>query len=191
MRRRGAPVHHRPPPARGEPAGHLSLVPPTTETRKSRTKPKLAIPPSRRLDAFAARSAEAGLTTAAAARLAIERALALADAPLFDLDAATARVLLRRAAARARPQQPLAAATAAYVRTLTATRATTPDDVARGLTVDVPDRLACRLHAGIPPTAFDAEAVPDLVAWEVAATLEGRTIGEWALEMLAAVRLAA
>jgi hypothetical protein len=168
---------------------HLKLVPPPAAGWR-RTPGRLALRPFPALTAFVAVAAEAGLHAADAARLALERALVLRDiAPLgFDLDAARHDLLL--VAATARPRRPLDAGQARHIRVLRLGRRVRQQDVSRGLVLTLPERLLTRAREVAQPETFDARVVPELVAWEIAATLEGRTMGEWALTVLAAARVA-
>ncbi len=147
---------------------------------------RLHLPPSRRLEEFVHAAAEAGLEPADAVRLALERALALADAAILPLDVEAARSRLSEAAARARAGRPLTAAQSAYVRSLSAKRARPTPEIGDGLVVVLPDRVLTRARDTATETAFHAGAVAEMAAWEIAATLEGRTMGEWALRTLAA-----
>jgi hypothetical protein len=57
------------------------------------------------------------------------------------------------------------------------------------LTVELPERLLTRLRPGILPDCLASRAVAEMVAWERAAVLEGRSMSEWAaLTLAAAVR---
>lgn len=168
------------------PAPHLSLVrtPPNGSHRRPSGE-RLRLPPSPRLTAFVAAAAEAGLGPSEATRLALERALALADAGVFPFDVEVARRRLRRAAKEAHPCRPLTPAQAAYMRTLSPARPRPPINVSAGLVVELPDRVLTRSRDTVAEAALHAGAVPEMVAWEIAATLAGRTMGEWALRTLA------
>lgn len=149
---------------------------------------RLVLPKSARLQAFVAEASAVGLDVADAVRLALERSLAIADASLFAIDVVTARRLLGGAARRARPERPLTPDHARYVRELTAARPRQPADVSDGLRVTVPERVLVRARGEVRQTALRPAAVAEMVAWEVAATLAGRTMGEWALATLAGAR---
>jgi hypothetical protein len=148
----------------------------------------LVLPPSRRLDDFVAASAARDLDAPTAVRLALERALAVTDAAAFSLDVETARRLLRASARQARAKRALTPAHAHYVRKLVGARPRPALDVGDGLHVAVPDRVLVRVRGTVSLTALRADVVPEMVAWEIAATLAGRTMGEWALRVLAAAR---
>jgi hypothetical protein len=152
---------------------------------------RLQLGPSQRLREFAAAAAAAGLGAEEAVRLAIERALALADATAFGLDPDAARALLSRAAGSAQPVRPLPPARAAYVRGLGNGGPRQPAETAAGLVVSLPGPLLTRARDSVSEAALDPAAVPGTIAWEVAAALEGRTMGEWALRTLARRRTAA
>jgi hypothetical protein len=148
----------------------------------------LVLPASPRLQAFVAESSAAGLDVVNAVRLALERSLAIMDASLFGVDVVTARRLLGGAARRARPERALTPTHAAYVRELTVTRPRQPTDVSDGLRVTIPERVLVRARGEVRQTALRPAVVGEMVAWEVAATFAGRTMGEWALATLAGAR---
>lgn len=179
-------VHDRTPAA----GRHLALVH-SVRTRAGNGRERVVLGPSPRLTAFVETAARHGLGASGAVRLGIERALALADAELFGLDAGTARSLLSVAASKARPQRELAPAQAAYVRRLSASKPVEPADPSAGLRVRVPERVLTRARGTVHPSALRPEAVSEMLAWEIAATLEGRRLGEWALSILAQARRAA
>lgn len=168
-------------------APHLSLVraSPDSERRPPSGRERLRLPPSARLTAFVSAAAEAGLDPSEAVRLGLERALALADAGVFPFDVEVARRRLRQAAREAHASRPLTPTQAAYVRTLSSARPRPTADGSGGLVVDLPDRVLTRARDDVAETALHAGAVPEMVAWEIAATLAGRTMGEWALLELA------
>lgn len=127
----------------------------------------------------------AGLDTQQAVQLGLERDLALRDSAAFGLEAETARLILRRAALAGRPRVALTPRLAERIRSLQMTKPHPETDAREGLLVAVPDRLLTRVRGRIPATALRPTAVPEMVSWEIAATLEGRTMGEWALRALA------
>lgn len=139
-----------------------------------------------RLQGLLDAAAQVGLEAPDALRLALERALVLADAGAFGLDAEGARCVLARAAAGARPRRPLTAVQAAYVRALTVGQPTASIALHGDLAITIPDRVLTRARGVVRLAALHADAVPEMVAWELAAALEGRTMGEWALKELAA-----
>lgn len=142
---------------------------------------QIRLHPSPRLEHFVATAAESGLEAHEAVRLGLEHALCLKDAGRFAADVEAGRHLLVRAASRARPVHAMVPAQAAYVRRLTTKRRVTALDVTQGLLVQVPDRLICRARATLPENSLHAEVVEEMISWEVAAMLCGRTMGEWAL----------
>lgn len=168
---------------------HLRLVEAAETT--SGDERVLLLARSPRLDRFVAASAATGLGVAEAVCLALKHALALQDATAFGLDADTARRLLNRAAAGARPSRPLGATEAAYLRRLSRRKAETPPVLPETLKVKLDERTATRVRESLTEASIRAAVVEEMLAWEVAATLEGRTLGEWALHSLARQRQAA
>jgi hypothetical protein len=149
------------------------------------------LPPSPDLARFAVASAAAGLSTTDALRLALERALVLADVELFGIDRQAARYMLGAVACESRPYQALGSAQARYVRALSLRRAIRADDLSDGLTLVLAEHLLVRASRLARSTVLDDSAVEEMIAWQLAATLEGRTMGEWALKTLAARHIAA
>jgi hypothetical protein len=145
----------------------------------------LVLQPQPQVSEFAAAAAAAGLELEEAAALALERTLALSDATLFGLDRETARRMLRRAAMSAQAHAALSDADAAHVRRLSAGQRL-PLPVSMPPTVAVPERLLRRAAAYVKENPLRAAAVPEMVRWEIAARLEGRTLLEWALKTLGA-----
>lgn len=162
----------------------LSLLPASGGAAASETELP-SLPPSLSLEGFLGEAARAGLEPAEAVRLALERALVLQDACEFPLDVESARRLLRRAAAGARPQRELPPGLAAYLRELSARRPCTPPRLQSDLQVELPERLLIRARAEAGESAFHAGAVAEMIAWEIAAVLKGRTMAEWSLRVLA------
>jgi hypothetical protein len=173
-------------------ANHLRSVSPPGRSDSRPPGPEgFRLAPSPRLAGFVEAAARTGLEAPDAVRLGLERALVLADAARLGFGVEAARGLLDRAAARVRPRQPLPAVQARYVRALTVPRPVPAVDVSDGLAVTVPDRLSIRAAGHVRPVDLHPAAVPEMVAWETAAALEGRTMGEWALAVLANARAAA
>jgi hypothetical protein len=171
---------------------HLKLVPSSSaSTGAARFEERLLIPPSKRLREFVCSAAEAGLDAPDAVRLALERALALVDAAAFGLDMEAARGTLTHAAESAQASRPLTQAQAAYVRSLGKATARPPAPVEEGLVVTLPDRVLTPARDTVSESAFQAAVVPEMLAWEIAAALEGRTMCEWALRTLARTHAAA
>jgi hypothetical protein len=172
-----------------KPEPHLQLIENSETTAGEERVLRLARSP--RLDRFAATAAAAGLEVAEAVRLALAQALALEDARVFGLDADTARRLLNRAAAGARAARPLGEGEAAYLRRLTSR---TPKPVLAlppNLEVELDERTSTRVRGALTEAAIRPAVVEEMIAWEIAATLDGRTLGEWALHRLAASSRAA
>jgi len=137
--------------------------------------------PSPRLQCFVTTAAESGLEAQEAVQLGLEHALCLRDAGRFAADVEAGRHLLVRAASKARPVHAMVPAQATYVRKLTTKRPIGALDVAEGLQVRVPDRVLCRARAALPEHSLHAAIVEEMIAWEIAAILCGRTMNEWAL----------
>jgi hypothetical protein len=141
--------------------------------------------PSSQLTDFIERAADLGLGAAEAVRLGLERALVLLDAQLLGFNVESARGLVAHAAAATRPAQPLSGAEAAHVRRLSARRPVPATDVSNGLTVSICQPILTRARGAVPETALHVAGVEEMLAWEIAARLEGRPMGEWALKALA------
>jgi hypothetical protein len=165
----------------------LSLVPSPSRTRPTATQ-ELKLAPSDRLSAFVAHAAEAGLDLASAVELGIERALVLVDARCLVADVEAARGILNRAARCARPTHELSEADAIRVRCFNARRPAALSDVSNGASVPLPDRLLRRSAGAVPVSALHPGAVEEMIGWELAATLAGRSMPEWALWVLATRR---
>jgi hypothetical protein len=146
---------------------------------------------SPRLERFAAAAAAAGLDLPQAVRFALEHGLALQDAAAFGLDADTARRLLNRAAAGARATRPLGDGEAARLRRLTQRAPRPAAALPERLKVKLDDRTSTRVRDSLNESAIRPAVVEEMISWQVAATLEGRTVGEWALHTLARGRRAA
>jgi hypothetical protein len=168
---------------------HLSLVNSSAASVRQTTEDRLHLPPSRRLDRFIATAAARGLSPSDAVRLALERALVLVDAcEAFPLDVESARLALRRAAAATQPLRQLSNAQSSYVRALGVGRPQRVESHSDGLIVALPDRLITRARDTLTELALHEGAVAEMISWEIAATLEGRTMCEWALNVLAVAR---
>jgi hypothetical protein len=141
------------------------------------------------LQAFLATAATAGIGTRQAVELAVERGLVLLDGQGLGLDVERVRSTLNCAARSARVCRALGEKAAGHLWALSGeTHAVSAlsDD---GLTVELPERLLTRLRPGILPDCLTSRAVAEMVAWERAAVLEGRSMSEWAaLTLAAAVR---
>jgi len=151
----------------------------------------LTLPATPALEQFLSCSAARGLADADALRLAIERDLALADAHAFGFDRRAARHLLNARASRARVERRLDPADAAYVRLLSAAPAVAPAQLGASLSVELPRTLLSRARGVVSTFALELDAIREMVPWEIAARLERRSIGEWALLVLATQRRAA
>jgi hypothetical protein len=141
----------------------------------------LRLEPSDRLQAFLDAAAARGLNAREAVRLGLERALCLRDGARFAADVEAARHILEAAAARARPTRGLPPGQAAYLRALGAGRPVIAPNVSNGISVEVPEKILGRVEGTISQGVLHERVVEEMVAWEVAATLAARTMGEWAL----------
>jgi len=165
------------------PTPHLSLV--ESHASQPNAAERIVLSPSSQLTSFIERAAQQGLDAPEAVRLGLERALLLLDAQFLDYDVESARRLLVQAAAAARPVQPLSGEEARRVRRLAARRPAPPADTAEGLTISVCQQILTRARRSLPENALHAGAVEEMLAWEIAAHLEGRSMGEWGLKALA------
>lgn len=146
---------------------------------------RLTLPATPALERFLSCSATRGLADADALRLAIERDLALADAHALGFDRRAARHVLNSRASRARVERRLDHEDAAYVRLLGAAPAVAPVQLGASLTVELPRTLLSRARGVVSTAALERDATREMVSWEIAARLERRSIGEWALLTLA------
>lgn len=177
-------------------SGSVRIQPPrlrlvVDEQRRGGGEEILVLPASQRLERFVATAARAGLGAAEAIGLVVEYALALQDATAFGLDADTARRRLNEAADRARAARPLGPSEAAYVRRLTHPTPRPAPTLPNGLRVHLGERISTRARGTLSEAVIKPGAVEEMVSWKIAATLEGRTLGEWALHNLARSREAA
>lgn len=152
---------------------------------------QVLLPASPRLERFAAAACAAGLELEEAVGLALEHGLALEDAADLGFDSDNARRLLNHAADQARASRPLGSAEAAYIRRLGAGPAKHSGPLPDGLAVAVPERLLTRARGSLSEATIRHAVVKEMIAWQIAATLAGRTLGEWALHALAERRSAA
>jgi hypothetical protein len=148
---------------------------------------QLRLPASPRLTRFLETAARVGLDAPLAVRLALERALVLRDAQEFRMDVERIRRALSRAAAEARAVRPLGARQATYVRGLFRECPRSSVVVGESLSVAISDNLLTQVRDAVPETALHQGVVGEMLAWERAAALEGRTMMEWALKTLAAL----
>lgn len=171
------------PLARDSPAPALPLR--QLGPRRPSRSEGVALQPSPSLSAFAEAAATAGLGLPEAVALGLERALVLHDATAIGFDSEIARRRLSAAAAQARPTIPLGDADAARVRALGLPQPVAPPDLTAPCVVRVPPRTLARARGRVSADDLQPLAVREMVAWETAATLAGRTMGEWALLVLA------
>jgi hypothetical protein len=170
-------------------APHLQLVRSNPDTPQRTAEDQLHLRQTPRLRKFLAAAAAAGLEPSDAVRLGLQRALVLEDAcDAFTIDVESARLELRQAAARTRPLRQLTPSQAVYVRTLSASQAKKPADFGPVVVVSLPDRVTTRVRDRLSELSLHEGVVAEMIAWEVAATLEGRTMCEWALSTLATAR---
>lgn len=165
------------------PAPRLSLI--EGDLHRPAAAERLVLAPSPQLTDFIAQAADLGLGATEAVRLGLERALLLRDGQFLGFDVESARRLLVCAAGAARPIQPLCGTEPAQVRHLSVRQPVPADDVTDGLTVSVRQQILTRARAHVPETALHAAGVEEMLAWEIAARLEGRPMGEWGLKVLA------
>jgi hypothetical protein len=170
------------------PARHLRLL--SDEQARPTAIDRLTVPSSPRLDRFLEAAARAGLSAPEAIRLGIEHALVVRDTQLGDLDVESARRLLRRRAAVARPCHPLTNNEAAYVRRLGAGRAVPAPPAGSDVAVDLPPNLLTRADGTVTEVALHEGIVEEMIGWELAARMEARSMSEWALKVLLAWRAA-
>jgi hypothetical protein len=141
------------------------------------------------LKAFLSTAATAGVGSTQAAELAVERALVLLDGQGLGLDVERVRSTLNQAAYGARVTGPLGPQAAGHLWALSGQNRAVAESSEDGLTVELPERLLIRLRPGILPDCLTSRAVAEMVNWERAAVLEGRSMSEWAaLSLAAAVR---
>jgi hypothetical protein len=149
------------------------------------TREQLCVTVTSQLREFLNAAHQAGLDTSLAVRLGLERALLLADSGDLRMGVERARRALNSASANPRATLALAAEQAAYVRQLYNT-APQPEHIPIGeLRVDLPEELLSRARDAVGETALHAGAVIEMLAWERAARLQGRTMLEWGLKTLA------
>jgi len=145
---------------------------------------QLCLTPSPRLVRFFEAAAKAGLDVTLAVRLALERALVLLDGQSLRLDSEHVCQLLNEASKDVRATCPLSARQAAYVRLLYSGSQAPPVSIGHQLSVPVPDDVMTRARTAVSATALTEDAVPEMLAWERAARLQGRTMLEWSMVTL-------
>lgn len=150
----------------------------------ARTFGRCRLTTTEQLKAFVSAAARAGLSSQEAVQLALERELVLADAAAFGLDVDAARAILGAVARSAAARRPLSPGDAARVRRLATAQPLLVPALAGALTVELPDRVATRARGSVPARALDERVVAEMVAWELAALLDGRSMSEWALKEL-------
>jgi hypothetical protein len=162
----------------------LSLVPPQPDQRGRACElpaTGLALRPAPRVRRFLSVAAQHGLAPDDAIRLALEHYLALVDLQALRMEEGALRATLGAVATRARPSSSLGVADAARVRMLSLARPLPALELTDPLTFALPARLCTRLDGLISPELLDHRVVGEMIAWERAAILAGRTMGEWAL----------
>jgi hypothetical protein len=142
--------------------------------------PELALRPTPHLRRFLATAAEYGLAPGEAVRLGLEHQMALEDLEVLRVERGALRAILAAMAARARPSRGLADADADRVRRLVLASPLPEPELTGTLTFALPPRLWTRLEGLLSPELLDYRAVGEMIAWERAAILTGRTMGEWA-----------
>lgn len=134
---------------------------------------------------FAARASHLGLAPECAVALAVERRTIEKDLDHLHVARGPALARLDRAARSATVIHAVSATDSDYVRHLLGLA---PLPVARGNcpAVAIPMRLVARASANEVEEALTLVNLEGAVAWEVAATIAGRTMSEWAAwELLA------
>lgn len=171
--------------------GHLKLVHPSPGSRpQSSEHPIITVPADTSIRQFVDAAASFGLSMDTAGRLALERALVLVDIAPLGLDPDAAQYRLGSAALSTRPRRPLPPGQASYLRALRLGRAVRAQDLSGGLTIAAPERLLPRAREILQPATFEVRAIPEMISWETAAVIEGRSMSEWALTVLASARAA-
>lgn len=148
----------------------------------------LRLPRTKQLEDFLVAAAVHGLTPSRAARLAIERALALRDSQIFKLDVESARIQLNRASRATASSGSVEADDHENVRLLRAPGSVSSGFKGENLLVDLPEHLLSRAAGSVTQSAFHAEVVDEMLAWEHGARLTGRPMTEWSLSVLAGWR---
>jgi hypothetical protein len=146
---------------------------------------RLRLLPTTGVERFLDAAAASGLDSETAVQLGVERFLVLIDASAYGLASSAARAHLNEAATRARAQLPLGPREAAELRRLNAARPLPSGRHRCELVVCLPERMLTRFHRYSASCRFDSEGVDEMLAWDIAARLEGRTMTEWALHVLA------
>jgi hypothetical protein len=169
------------------PSSHLQLVRGARDTPTRRNSPpgRVTLPRTPELQHFLRATADRGLDSSQALRLAIERALVLIDIDGLLLERSFARRLLCSVAKRAGVHRPLPPERAVYLRRLIAARPLPERECPDTLTVQLPQELLARARGVVPLTALGEDAIAEMIAWEQAAVLDGRTMAEWSLLALA------
>jgi len=165
-------------------APQLRLVPPRHGQRGhagGSPATELALRPGPRVRRFLSVAAQYGLAPDDSVRLAVEHHLALEDLQALRIEEGALRAMLGAVAARARPSSSLDAADAVRARRLSLARPLPALELTDQLTFALPSRLCTRLDGILPSELLDHRAVREMIAWERAAILAGRTMGEWAL----------
>jgi hypothetical protein len=183
-----------PTPPVGGPSAAAIVAPavPTLERARRRTavcRPTDALEPWRvdvtpALRRLASAAAEVGLTLDTAAALVVERVLVVRERALEgvvnELDARAAASLIR---------QPLSAATAAYLRTLTSGAVRPSSLGGRRAALALPARLTDRIgSARSLRDLVEPQTLDSALTWERAAVVGGWTLTEWAVGEAFALR---
>jgi hypothetical protein len=147
---------------------------------------RLAVRQTIRVRRFLAEAALRGLSSEDAVRLALERNAALEDLRALGLDQGAILHILHHAAANVRPLTALSPGEASYARSLSLAAPNETYDRDEPVEIALPERLLTRIGGVAAPAALDQRVVAEMIAWELAATFTGRTIGEWAFATVAA-----
>lgn len=114
----------------------------------------------------------------------IERGLVLADLGEVGIDLDKGRRVLREAADLARTEIALTPATASWIRRLCMRKPVPSTPLGTGIVIRLPERLLVRASTEVTSRSLRTGVVAEMIAWEMAAALSGRTMGEWALREL-------
>jgi hypothetical protein len=135
---------------------------------------------------FLRTAADAGIEHELAIRLGLDRALLLGDAGDLGLHVERARRILNVASCEPRASVALGEGQSAHLRRLYGGGAIFAEPL-RGdaLSVSLPEEILTLARGSVRQSALHAAAVEEMLAWERAARVGGRTMREWGLKTLA------
>jgi hypothetical protein len=137
------------------------------------------------LRGFLELAASAGLDHEVAVRLGLERALVLSDARELRLTGERARRILNLAGAELRANVALGSTQSAYLRSLYQQTASIEPLVDDSVAIELPEEILTLARDSITESALHDGAVDEMLTWERAARVKGRTMREWGLKALA------